>query len=101
MSSGLHGVELPAGSVAQQIGLDAVGRGKPPRSERYKICFVHALNPNGAYYALADKIWKEEEEIDPARNFINFASADFIPTQADTAISMRLIRPIYHRHPLV
>lgn len=89
MSSGLHGVELPAGSVAQQIGLDAVGRAASHHDlSDTKFVFVHALNPNGAYYALrTDQDLEGGRNIDPARNFINFASADFIPTQADTDIS--------------
>jgi len=74
VTSGLHGVELPAGSVTQQILMSKL-RGEHLRDTRYIL--VHALNPYGAANALRTDLDTEGgRNIDPARNFINFNTFD-------------------------
>ncbi|MDD3020346.1 MAG: M14 family metallopeptidase [Alphaproteobacteria bacterium] len=85
VSSGLHGVELPAGSLVQQIALDKI---KDRHLKTTKFVFVHALNPYGAKYSLrTDRGEGTSRNIDPARNFLDFASPDFIATSANPAIA--------------
>lgn len=85
ISSGLHGVELPAGSLFQRLGLNTLeGRRRP---DDLRLVFVHALNPYGAAHARrTDESPDGERNIDPARNFIKFgADGENLP-QADPAI---------------
>lgn len=72
ITSGLHGVELPAGSAVQQLLLE-----KLTEHHLANTCyiFVHALNPYGAFHALRTDLGEGgERNIDPARNFIDFAT---------------------------
>lgn len=74
VTSGLHGVELPAGSIAQQILMSKI-RSEHLKGTRYVL--VHALNPYGAAYALRTDLDTEGgRNIDPARNFIDFDTFD-------------------------
>ena len=75
ITSGLHGVELPAGSIGQQILLDKL-TDKHLADTRY--IFVHALNPYGAHHALRTDLGEAGgRNIDPARNFVDFNAAEF------------------------
>jgi hypothetical protein len=73
--SGVHGVELPAGSVLQHLWMPHVQnllRQKPD----IKFVFVHALNPYGAEHGMrTDWDAAGEGNIDPARNFVDFKVA--------------------------
>ena len=85
VTSGLHGVELPAGSRFQQIGLKSV---TDAHLENTKFVFIHALNPYGAHHAMRTDCGEDgERNIDPARNFVDFASPDFKRLEADKAIA--------------
>ncbi len=84
VSSGLHGVELPAGSLFQRLGLQQAQNHRP---ENVRIVFVHALNPYGSEYALrTDRAPDGGRNIDPARNFIRFSEAGPGLPEADPAI---------------
>lgn len=84
LSSGLHGVELPAGSLFLRLGLEQA-QGYLPSDVR--IVFVHALNPYGSEYALrTDRAPDGSRNIDPARNFIKFGEAGLELPEADPAI---------------
>ncbi len=75
VASGLHGVELPAGSLLQQIWLGDIQKALPQIPDT-KFVFVHALNPYGAEFAMrTDWDINGQGNIDPARNFINFSKA--------------------------
>lgn len=76
VSSGLHGVELPAGSLLQQIWLSEISNilSQTPNT---KFLFVHALNPYGAMFGTrTDWGINGQKNIDPARNFIDFSKAE-------------------------
>lgn len=84
VSSGLHGVELPAGSLFQRLGLR---QAKNHRPDNVRIVFVHALNPYGSEFALrTDRAPDGSRNIDPARNFIRFSEAGPGLPEADPAI---------------
>lgn len=84
VSSGLHGVELPAGSLFQRLGLELAAKQLPDHA---RIVFVHALNPYGSEYALrTDRAPDGGRNIDPARNFIRFSEAGPGLPEADPAI---------------
>lgn len=73
--SGVHGVELPAGSLLQQIWLENAKKALSHLSDT-RFVFVHALNPHGAAYGMrTDWDMDGQGNIDPARNFIDFAAA--------------------------
>lgn len=84
VSSGLHGVELPAGSAVQQIWVREAKKVADARKD-IRFVFVHALNPYGAVHALrTDSDAAGQNNIDPARNFVDFAAAT---TSADPDIA--------------
>lgn len=84
VSSGLHGVELPAGSLFQRLGLELAAKQLPDHA---RIVFVHALNPYGSEYALrTDRAPDGGRNIDPARNFIRFGEEGLKLPEADPAI---------------
>jgi len=71
IASGLHGVELPAGSLLQQIWLSQMKQIPDTR-----FVFVHALNPHGAHFGMrTDWCINGQGNIDPARNFVDFKIA--------------------------
>jgi hypothetical protein len=75
VASGLHGVELPAGSLLQQIWLSDIQKSLPQLPDT-KFVFVHALNPHGAAFGMrTDWDMNGLGNIDPARNFIDFSKA--------------------------
>lgn len=75
VASGLHGVELPAGSLLQQIWLSELQKSLP-QIQNTKFVFVHALNPHGAAFGMrTDWDINGQGNIDPARNFIDFSKA--------------------------
>lgn len=75
VASGLHGVELPAGSLLQQIWLAQIQKSLPHLPD-VKFVFVHALNPHGAACGMrTDWDINGQSNIDPARNFIAFSQA--------------------------
>lgn len=75
VASGLHGVELPAGSLLQQIWLGDIQKSLPQMAD-VKFVFVHALNPHGAAYGMrTDWDMNGQANIDPARNFIDYSKA--------------------------
>ncbi|HNQ92183.1 MAG TPA: M14 family metallopeptidase [Alphaproteobacteria bacterium] len=83
-TSGLHGVELPAGSMVQRIGLEKIREADLADT---KFVFVHALNPYGAFHAARTDCGPDgERNIDPARNFIDFSSPKIVTPPADPAI---------------
>ncbi|MDY0029840.1 MAG: M14 family metallopeptidase [Pseudobdellovibrionaceae bacterium] len=85
ITSGLHGVELPAGSLAQQILMSKL---RPEHLKDTRYVLVHALNPYGAAHALrTDMDDQGGRNIDPARNFINFETFDRTLFQADLRIA--------------
>lgn len=84
VSSGLHGVELPAGSAVQCLWLEGAKK-LTDTHKNLRFVFVHALNPYGAAYALrTDSDATGQNNIDPARNFVDFAAAK---TMADPDIA--------------
>jgi len=75
VASGVHGVELPAGSLLQQIWMPLVQKILPQLTDT-KFVFVHALNPYGAAHGMrTDWDMNGQGNIDPARNFIDFTQA--------------------------
>ena len=73
--SGVHGVELPAGSLLQQLWLENAKNALTHLTDT-RFVFVHALNPYGAAYGMrTDWDMEGQGNIDPARNFIDFAVA--------------------------
>lgn len=75
VASGLHGVELPAGSLLQQLWLTDIQKYLSQIPDT-KFVFVHALNPHGAAFGMrTDWDMKGQGNIDPARNFIDFSKA--------------------------
>lgn len=84
ITSGLHGVELPAGSLVQRIGLKKI---KDADLWNTKFVFIHALNPYGAFHATrTDRTPNGGNNIDPARNFIDFSSPNLKKMPADPII---------------
>jgi hypothetical protein len=84
VSSGLHGVELSAGSAVQCLWLPEARKLTELRQD-VRFVFVHALNPYGAAHALrTDSDAAGQNNIDPARNFVDFAAAK---TMADPDIA--------------
>lgn len=75
IASGLHGVELPAGSLLQQLWLADIQKHLPQLPD-IKFVFVHALNPHGAAFGMrTDWDINGQGNVDPARNFIDFSKA--------------------------
>lgn len=73
--SGVHGVELPAGSLFQKIWLKELQKSLPDIKDT-KFIFVHALNPHGATFGMrTDWDINGQGNIDPARNFVDFKTA--------------------------
>lgn len=68
ISSGIHGVELPFGSVLQQHWLPAAQEVCLANRD-VRFVFVHALNPFGAAHDLRN----DQDNIDPNRNFVDFS----------------------------
>jgi hypothetical protein len=98
VSSGLHGVELPAGSLVQFLGF---GKIRNRDLKDTKFIFVHALNPYGAQHALrTDRGPDGGRNIDPARNFMDFAAPDFVPAPADPAIENAMKKASLSGHSL-
>jgi len=76
--SGVHGVELPAGSYLQQIWLKELEKSFSDIKDT-KFVFVHALNPHGAAFGMrTDWDMNGQGNIDPARNFVDFKNASNI-----------------------
>ena len=73
--SGVHGVELPAGSLLQQLWMPHIQKMLHEKPD-VKFVFVHALNPYGAEHGMRTD-WDIEGlgNIDPARNFVDFNAA--------------------------
>jgi Protein of unknown function (DUF2817) len=70
--SGVHGVELPAGSLLQQLWLPEVQKILLQVADT-RFVFVHALNPYGAAHGMrTDWDAAGQGNIDPARNFVDF-----------------------------
>lgn len=75
VASGLHGVELPAGSLLQQLWLKKL-QTELSSFPNTRFVFVHALNPHGAHFGMrTDWDIAGQGNIDPARNFIDFKEA--------------------------
>ncbi len=73
--SGVHGVELPAGSLLQQLWMPHIQKMMHEKPD-IKFVFVHALNPYGAEHGMRTD-WDVDGRgnIDPARNFVDFNAA--------------------------
>lgn len=67
VSSGVHGVELPLGSILQCRWMKDV-KELCVADKNVRFVFVHALNPFGAAYGLRN----DQENIDINRNFVDF-----------------------------
>jgi hypothetical protein len=91
ITSGVHGVELPLGSMLQDRWLGAA-REICLTDKRVRFIFVHALNPFGAAYGLRN----DQENIDVNRNFVDFnnrpETSESYRTLAD-AFSPALLNP--------
>jgi polar amino acid transport system ATP-binding protein len=66
VTSGVHGVELPAGSALQRSWMRAACDFAAASGSQTRFVFVHALNPMGTALALRT----DEKNIDPNRNFL-------------------------------
>jgi octopine/nopaline transport system ATP-binding protein len=67
VTSGVHGVELPLGSILQCRWFGAAQE-VCSTDENVRFVFVHALNPFGAAHGLRN----DQENIDVNRNFVDF-----------------------------
>ena len=92
VASGLHGVELPAGSLLQQLWLQELKQSLASFKDT-RFVFVHALNPHGAAFGLrTDWDANGQGNIDPARNFVNFRNPEAVTNRANDDISKILKR---------
>jgi len=80
VSSGVHGVELPLGSMLQCRWLGAAQE-ICSTDKNVRFVFVHALNPFGAAHGLRN----DQENIDVNRNFVDFDN------KPETSKSYRLL----------
>lgn len=88
--SGVHGVELPAGSLLQQLWIPEVQKILPQVPDT-KFVFVHALNPYGAERGMrTDWDIHGQGNIDPARNFVDFKDAKNTENTANAGIEAAL-----------